>query len=202
MKFNDKTKNKKILKKHNIFRLTKEASKKKNVSHTEALLDEWSTSGRIRPTIKHFYDLLINVPLYRAADYIADELLDISLPIRPSDGPAKQIDIKIPAAKIKDNLSDCLKLGIQNVKNAKPTELEDAGPSFIPKLPNFDRLGKSESDCIEEANECMERNEIKRNNPTLTEWKHEIQNVKIAKPFESFAYKVPDFDRLGTSESQ
>lgn len=38
------------------------------------LLEEWSTSGRIRPTVDHLIKLLVRANLFRAADYLAEIL--------------------------------------------------------------------------------------------------------------------------------
>lgn len=68
------------------------------------LFEEWGTSGRQRPTIQYLYDLLISLPLYRAADYIADQILHIQRPNRPNTGPGKQIDITLPEPRTDSNL--------------------------------------------------------------------------------------------------
>ncbi|CAG7718396.1 unnamed protein product [Allacma fusca] len=57
----------------------------------EIFLDEWSTSGTVRPTAETLYELLQQCQLYRAADYVAEEILEVPLPSRPTDGPAKRI---------------------------------------------------------------------------------------------------------------
>lgn len=42
---------------------------------TRVLLDEWGTSGQIRPTLETLLDLLIDNDLFRAADIVAEQLL-------------------------------------------------------------------------------------------------------------------------------
>ena len=39
------------------------------------LLDEWATSGRFRPKLGHLLQLLVQVNLFRVADYLATEIL-------------------------------------------------------------------------------------------------------------------------------
>ncbi len=39
-------------------------------------MDEWGTSGKKRPTVKLLLDYLIEAELYRAADYVAVQLLN------------------------------------------------------------------------------------------------------------------------------
>lgn len=60
------------------------------------LFDEWGTSGQNRPTIEHLYKLLNQIPLYRASDYIAENILKIAPPERPMNGPGHRIDISLP----------------------------------------------------------------------------------------------------------
>lgn len=38
-------------------------------------LDEWSTMGRKRPTLRLLLELLIKAELFRAADYVACDIL-------------------------------------------------------------------------------------------------------------------------------
>lgn len=58
------------------------------------LLDEWSTSGRIRPTLEHLLNLLVKIQSYRAVDYVALDILnEAQPPSRPSFGPAAAVPI-------------------------------------------------------------------------------------------------------------
>lgn len=41
----------------------------------QIFLDEWSTMGRERPTLKLLLELLIKAELFRAADYVACDIL-------------------------------------------------------------------------------------------------------------------------------
>lgn len=41
----------------------------------QILFDEWGTSGRVRPTLGHLLQLLVEVQLYRAADFLAVDIL-------------------------------------------------------------------------------------------------------------------------------
>ncbi|CAD6240800.1 GSCOCT00008929001.2-RA-CDS [Cotesia congregata] len=58
----------------------------------EIFLDEWSTMGRKRPTIGKLINLLIQIELFRAADYLAIGVLNEEPPKRPQNGPAAPID--------------------------------------------------------------------------------------------------------------
>eukprot|EP00092_Neocalanus_flemingeri_P030027 GFUD01032601.1.p1 GENE.GFUD01032601.1~~GFUD01032601.1.p1 ORF type:complete len:521 (-),score=145.69 GFUD01032601.1:60-1622(-) len=46
----------------------------------DILLDEWGTSGRIRPTVEDLFRLCESLELYRAADFILEDLLGGVLP--------------------------------------------------------------------------------------------------------------------------
>ncbi|XP_072755485.1 uncharacterized protein Tub [Anoplolepis gracilipes] len=59
----------------------------------EVFLDEWSTMGKKRPTIRLLLELLIKAELFRAADYVACDILKRERPKRPDYGPAASIDI-------------------------------------------------------------------------------------------------------------
>ncbi|XP_054289165.1 interleukin-1 receptor-associated kinase 4-like isoform X1 [Macrosteles quadrilineatus] len=58
---------------------------------SEILLEEWSTSGKCRPTVSVLLQCLLKAELYRAADYVAVELLKVPPPPRPHTGPAATI---------------------------------------------------------------------------------------------------------------
>lgn len=51
------------------------ASKSTQQSPTMILLDEWGTSGHVRPTVDHLFTLLMRLELYRAADFVAVQML-------------------------------------------------------------------------------------------------------------------------------
>lgn len=59
----------------------------------EVFLDEWSTMGRKRPTLRLLLELLTKAELFRAADYVACDILKQGRPKRPDYGPAATIDI-------------------------------------------------------------------------------------------------------------
>lgn len=48
---------------------------KEHRSAGELLFDEWGTSGRVRPNIGHLMQLLVQLQLYRAAEFLASEVL-------------------------------------------------------------------------------------------------------------------------------
>ncbi|KAL3269651.1 hypothetical protein HHI36_008714 [Cryptolaemus montrouzieri] len=76
-------------------RLIETASIKYKRTGTEILLEEWGCSGRIRPAVGHLRYLLIQAELFRAADYVAQNILHESPPERPSQGPAARIPTNI-----------------------------------------------------------------------------------------------------------
>lgn len=51
------------------------ASHTQRRSCSEIFLEEWGTSGKIRPNLKKLMELLYDVKLIRAADFIASKIL-------------------------------------------------------------------------------------------------------------------------------
>ncbi|XP_018575651.2 protein Tube-like [Anoplophora glabripennis] len=85
------------------FKLIENASERYRRACTEILLDEWGTSGRLRPVLGHLLYLLTQAKLFRAADYIAVDLLKQEKHQRPSTGPEALIPIVLSEpAKQKD----------------------------------------------------------------------------------------------------
>lgn len=58
-----------------FLRLIDSAGYKQRRPCAEILFEEWGTSGRIRPRLGHLITLLKKTELFRAADFIAMELL-------------------------------------------------------------------------------------------------------------------------------
>lgn len=75
--------------------ITEESQLRKD-SPTMILLEEWGTSGKKRATVGDLLDLLVHVELFRAADYVAQDLLDEARPARPTTGPAAPYPIIDP----------------------------------------------------------------------------------------------------------
>ncbi|KAK9299447.1 hypothetical protein QLX08_007478 [Tetragonisca angustula] len=71
----------------------------------EIFLSEWGTMGKKRPTLRFLLNFLVKAQLFRAADYVARELLNDELPKRPQFGPAAPVDIseEIDRVLSKDN---------------------------------------------------------------------------------------------------
>ncbi|KAF5292636.1 hypothetical protein FQA39_LY13969 [Lamprigera yunnana] len=85
------------------FRLIENASLKSGRACTEILFDEWGTSGRVRPALGHLLYLLTSVELFRAADFIAVNLLNTDPPKRPDTGPPAHVTIpNIPDLKMQE----------------------------------------------------------------------------------------------------
>lgn len=60
------------------------------------LLDEWGTSGRKRATVSDLLNVLVKVELFRAADFIAENVLAETRPERPANGPSARYPIIDP----------------------------------------------------------------------------------------------------------
>lgn len=78
-----------------VYRLIEHESEKTHRPCTEILFDEWGTSGRVRPALGHLLYLLTKAELFRAADYVAVNLLHQNPPERPKDGPAALVTIDL-----------------------------------------------------------------------------------------------------------
>ncbi|XP_071571805.1 protein Tube [Temnothorax nylanderi] len=73
--------------------IIEQTARRDNRNAAQIFLDEWSTMGRKRPTLKFLLELLIKAELFRAADYVACDILKQERPKRPDYGPAASIDI-------------------------------------------------------------------------------------------------------------
>nr|CAI5841302.1 unnamed protein product [Callosobruchus analis] len=81
------------------FKLIERETEQTHRPSTEILFEEWGTSGRIRPTLGHLLHLLTKLKLFRAADYVAETLLNQEKPPRPERGPEAPIPIPKPFQK-------------------------------------------------------------------------------------------------------
>lgn len=100
--------------------LIKKESETQRRSPTSILFEEWGTSGRKRPTVKDLLEILIKIESYRAADYVAVNILNESPPKRPQTGPAALVDVTLP-----DNVLDLRQIEsiLGNITYPKSTEL-------------------------------------------------------------------------------
>nr|CAH7725077.1 unnamed protein product [Callosobruchus chinensis] len=78
------------------FKLIERETEQTHRPSTEILFEEWGTSGRIRPTLGHLLHLLTKLKLFRAADYVAETLLNLEKPARPERGPEAAVPIPKP----------------------------------------------------------------------------------------------------------
>lgn len=103
-----------------------------NTSPAARLIEEWGSSGRERATIGDLLELLIKLPLFRAADFVAKDILNEPEPERPKTGPAKRIDIRIPDG-IEDIESQLEHLGYprsSSLKNGLPSSMANANKDY------------------------------------------------------------------------
>ncbi|XP_058122774.1 protein Tube-like [Anopheles ziemanni] len=93
---NDLSKNEYMLKYDgSIERFLETESAKEKTSPSRLLLEEWSISGKARPTVDHLLVLLVRAKQIRAAEYLTT-LLREKPPGRPTDGPGAPIDVRLP----------------------------------------------------------------------------------------------------------
>lgn len=76
-----------------MLRLIEEEAKRQKKPAFDILIDEWGTSGKQRPTIEDLVQILIKVELFRAADYVSEELLARTTIERPESGPSAVVPI-------------------------------------------------------------------------------------------------------------
>lgn len=87
-------------------RLIIEESKQQSTLPTRILLDEWGTSGRKRATIYDLLQCLIQTKLYRAADFVATELLNEPAPQRSANGSCARYPILFDDIDSDTSISD------------------------------------------------------------------------------------------------
>ncbi|XP_076231177.1 interleukin 1 receptor associated kinase 4 tube isoform X2 [Calliopsis andreniformis] len=75
------------------FCMIEQAAQQQRRNAAEIFLVEWGTMGKKRPTLHTLLNLLVKAELFRAADYVAGDILKDELPKRPECGPAAPIDI-------------------------------------------------------------------------------------------------------------
>lgn len=56
--------------------MIEQAAQQQMGNAVEIFLSEWGTMGKKRPTLRFLLNLLIKAQLFRAADYVAEELLN------------------------------------------------------------------------------------------------------------------------------
>ncbi|CAH2071684.1 unnamed protein product, partial [Iphiclides podalirius] len=75
-------------------RLVENHSKATNRQCAEIFIDEWATSGQVRPTLTTLKEITLQANILKAADQIAALLKEGRAP-RPSDGPGADIDTDV-----------------------------------------------------------------------------------------------------------
>lgn len=110
------------------------------------MLDEWGTSGRVRPALGHLLYLLTKAKLFRAADYVAVDLLKQEKPQRPSTGPEALISIVLPElSKEKDKHLEEIEILLDKIRypdsalklirtNSEELAKHQNRPSVIPQI--------------------------------------------------------------------
>ncbi|XP_078033909.1 interleukin 1 receptor associated kinase 4 tube isoform X2 [Augochlora pura] len=73
--------------------MIEQAAQQQRRNAAEIFLSEWGTMGERRPTLRVLLNFLVKAELFRAADYLAGNILKDELPKRPECGPAAPVDI-------------------------------------------------------------------------------------------------------------
>lgn len=116
-----------------FYRTIEGASRDQDRSPSLIFLEEWSTSGRVRPTLGHLLQLLVRMQFYRAADFVAVHILGESPPPRPLHGPAARVDIRIPEEVLRREIESQM----ENVRYPNTASINANGPSAVYN-PNLD----------------------------------------------------------------
>ncbi|XP_049530691.1 dual specificity protein kinase shkD-like [Anopheles darlingi] len=147
-----------------------EISRENKVSPSKLLLEEWSISGRVRPTVGHLLTILIRANQIRAAEYLTNWLME-SPPERPRNGPAAPIDIRLPEDYQTESMLDGMSypqssqlLNGSSITNANNRDYYDkVGPT---KRIVIEDPAQPTTDDKRPANSCSNNNtpELKENN--------------------------------------
>ncbi|XP_076380490.1 interleukin 1 receptor associated kinase 4 tube isoform X1 [Megalopta genalis] len=131
------------------FSMIEQAAQQQRRNAAEIFLSEWGTMGKKRPTLRVLLDLLVKAELFRAADYLAGNILKADeLPKRPECGPAAPIDIS--DEEIKKLLED--KMESQNTYSSEflifklPSNINDnkmSNPNAIDNALNDNSLQRN-----------------------------------------------------------
>lgn len=117
-----------------FYRTIGRESEQQKRSATIILFEEWGTSGRIRPTIGHLLQLLVRIEYFRAADYVAVDILKEDPPQRPPNGPAAVIDTTIPEEvllrEIESQLDDVHYPNTESLNTNCPSELANVNRNY------------------------------------------------------------------------
>ncbi|OWR47561.1 putative serine-threonine protein kinase plant-type [Danaus plexippus plexippus] len=165
-------------------RLIEEEAKASNQKCTEILIDEWATSGRIRPTLDTFKNILIKAQIFRAADAIAD-MLNEPRPERPLFGPPAPITMNI--TEMLQNTTE------QSIKNEMTTNHDMCNGTT--------RQLKSVSDMIEFSKYCPDNiadNNLKPSfsRKTTAQLKSDSDLMKFTQEQESIQTSEPNIPHL------
>ncbi|XP_001606360.1 uncharacterized protein LOC100122761 [Nasonia vitripennis] len=106
---------------HEHFKMIEQAIRQQQRSGAEIFLSEWSTLGKQRPTCRSMLDLLVKAELFRAADYLAVDILKGNPPVRPNFGPAATIDVSENAIEeILKQQAALVKTSAQSTQDQEP----------------------------------------------------------------------------------
>ncbi|KAG7202301.1 hypothetical protein KM043_018633 [Ampulex compressa] len=142
--------------------MIEQAVQQQRRSAAEIFLDEWSTMGRNRPTLRTLLNLLIKAELFRAADYIAGDILKGELPKRPQCGPAAAIDISDETIRklleenttlLEDQFNESLALGselefnVSKIVYPPDQTVDDVNPSSLERTMQSTKLVFADKNC-------------------------------------------------------
>ncbi|XP_034187933.1 interleukin 1 receptor associated kinase 4 tube isoform X1 [Osmia lignaria lignaria] len=172
------------------FSLIEQASQQQKRNAAEIFLSEWGTMGKKRPTLGTLLNLLVKAELFRAADYVAEDILKEEPPKRPKSGPAAPVnisdeDIKRQLEEEEEELHEICTFQLPSKNN----DNKDINPRAMDKQMN---------------NSSLERNMQSTKLISIKE-KHNKENGEIGlqqKPIEvSSSKEVSDLIKFETEQS-
>lgn len=126
-----------------FIRLIESAGEKQSRSCTEILLDEWGTSGKVRPNVNTLLQVLVKAQLFRAAEYVSVEILKGKPPERPLEGPAAAVDLTLPPEQV-ELKQPLIEMGDLNIPHLQYSLLQAITNNFnetpIKKIQGIDGL--------------------------------------------------------------
>ncbi|XP_022117951.2 interleukin-1 receptor-associated kinase 4 [Pieris rapae] len=173
--------------------MIEEYARESSLKCTEILLDEWATSGRVRPRLSDLKKIIDKSQvLYRAADELAD-LLNESKPQRPGDGPAAPITTDV-SILLNDSKFTTDNSNMQRFCGQSTQEMKSADPLIQFSLSNppisinsNDSIGNKTTVEIKSASDLIKFSSNNIENNTSSQ--------SYTKPLEASG-NVPDFKAM------
>lgn len=205
------------------FSMIEQAAQQQKRNAAEIFLSEWGTMGKKRPTLRILLLLLTKAELFRAADYLAGNILKEELPKRPECGPAAPVDISDEEIKkllgenvesqntySSESLIFKLASDINDNKTANPKAIDDVANdnSLQRNMESTKRISSKDQHnekCLENVGYQQEKgvNTLNRNdsNSQRRGFKdQELPSCELPVPLMEFGLNLNDIKEMQTDE--